>query len=376
MDGIDAVVVRFEPNTPLSPLTSSSYTWLAAETYPVSDALAHALLEARRYAENAIDANLETSLDAPWARALDEALTAAFTEAALNAIHASGLDASQINAIASHGQTIAHRPQANPPVSVQLADPQAIADRTGITTVGRFREADLAAHGQGAPLAPLLHQALFESADARRAIINLGGIANVTCILPGQPVMGFDTGPANVLLDLHHRQHHRVAFDQDGQWAQSGQVLPELLAQCQQDPFFQQPPPKSTSIEHFGEAWLARQLAGFAAAKPADIQATLAELTAATIGEALGAFQPIDEVRLCGGGAHNSDLVERLQRRLPECAFGPVGGDALNVDHLEAFLFAWLGRACLLGHAFDTSSITGAEHPVVLGQIHSPQSKA
>ena len=392
MDGIDAVVVRFEPNTPISPLTPSAYTWLAAETYPLSDALTTALDQARQRAEHALDHDLATPFDQPWLQALDRQLTEAFADASLKIIEASGVDRSQIAAIASHGQTVAHRPNADPPISLQLGDPQTIADRTGLTTVGRFRAADLAAHGQGAPLAPLLHQALFAQSDQHRVILNLGGIANVTCLIPDQAVVGFDTGPANALLDAHHRQHHATPFDRDGRWARSGEVLPQLLARFLSDPFFQQPPPKSTSIETFGPAWLAERLEGFESAAPKDIQATLAELTAASVADALtdalrkasANAQPIDELVVCGGGAHNLDLLDRLKKRLPGVALGPIeagtgsvsGAGAVSADHLEAFLFAWLGRARLLGHAFDTAAITGAHRPVVLGEVHHPSADA
>lgn len=392
MDGIDAVVVRFEPNTPISPLTPSAYTWLAAETYPLSDALTTTLDQARQRAEHALDHDLATPFDQPWLQALDSQLTEAFADAALKIIEASGVDQSQIAAIASHGQTVAHRPNADPPISLQLGDPQTIADRTGLTTVGRFRAADLAAHGQGAPLAPLLHQALFAQSDQHRVILNLGGIANVTCLIPNQAVVGFDTGPANALLDAHHRQHHATPFDRDGRWARSGEVLPQLLARFLSDPFFQQPPPKSTSIETFGPAWLAERLEGFESAAPEDIQATLAELTAASVadaltdalGEASADAQAIDEVVVCGGGAHNLDLLDRLKKRLPGVALGPIGAGtesvsgagAVSADHLEAFLFAWLARARLLGHAFDTAAITGAHRPVVLGEVHHPSADA
>ena len=404
MDGIDAVVVRFEPNTPISPLTPSAYTWLAAETYPLSDALTAALDQARQRAEHALDHDLATPIDQPfhqpWLQALDDQVTEAFADAALKIIEASGVDRSQIAAIASHGQTVAHRPNATPPISLQLADPQTIADRTGLTTVGRFRAADLAAHGQGAPLAPLLHQALFAEDDRHQVILNLGGIANVTCLIPDRAVVGFDTGPANALLDAHYRQHHDKPFDRDGRWARSGEVLPQLLARFLSDPFFQQPPPKSTSIETFGPAWLAQHLEGFEPAAPEDIQATLAELTAASVADALtnaltdaltdGSIdaRPIDRVVVCGGGAHNLDLLDRLKKRLPGVAVGPIeaasgsvsgsvsGSGAVSADHLEAFLFAWLGRARLLGHAFDTAAITGAQRPVMLGEVHHPSADA
>jgi len=380
MDGIDAVVVRFEANTPISPLTPSAYTWLAAETYPLSEALSAALAQARQRAEHALDHDLATPFEQPWIQALDDQLTEAFTEAALQIIEASGVDPSHITAIASHGQTVAHRPNAVPPISLQLGDPQTIANRTGIQTVGRFRAADLAAQGQGAPLAPLLHQALFAHPDQYQVILNLGGIANVTCLIPNREVVGFDTGPANALLDAHYRQHHSGPFDRDGRWARSGEVVPTLLARLMADPFFQQSPPKSTSIEHFSPAWLAERLQGFESQAPQDIQATLAELTAVTVADALSVASTdgpgIDRVVVCGGGAHNRDLLDRLRGHLCNVALGPIEFGPVSADHLEAFLFAWLGRARLLEHAFDTSAITGARHPVVLGEVHSPQAHA
>ncbi|RFF26578.1 MULTISPECIES: anhydro-N-acetylmuramic acid kinase [unclassified Wenzhouxiangella] len=357
MDGIDAVVVAFDSEWP---------TLLAALTHPFDDDL-RASLDAVRLDPDRF----------PVARigALDAILGERFAEAALSVIDAAGLKPVDVTAVGSHGQTIVHHAEADPPFTLQIGDPHRIAAQTGITTVADFRRADLAAGGQGAPLAPLLHQALFSSETECRAVVNLGGIANVTLLAPGREVIGFDTGPANCFLDAWYRSHRDEGrFDTNGRWAASGRVDPAWLEALMNDPYFQQPAPKSTGIEYFSPGWLKERLPSWAEARPADIQATLAELSARSLAEALQAASDdvVDRVIVCGGGAANTHLVERLGQNLGGIPIVASDAFGLPADHVEATLFAWLARTRLREQRIDTPPITGARHAVLSGSVNQP----
>jgi anhydro-N-acetylmuramic acid kinase len=279
-----------------------------------------------------------------------------------------------IVAIGSHGQTVWHEPGGEHPESIQLGNPGRIARQTGIVTVGDFRHADIEAGGQGAPLAPLLHRALFRpSAEAdtdTRVVLNLGGIANVSIIQRDGHVSGYDTGPANCLMDAWIRAHRGEAFDRDGDWAASGTCRPELLKKLLADAYFQKPAPKSTGIEYFNLAWL-KKSAAVPEFAPRDIQATLAELTATTVTNAIRTHAPGD-VLVCGGGAHNRHLLQRLRALLPGIPVISTAEFGLDPDWVEAVLFAWLARERLAEHALNTGSITGARNPVLLGNVAHP----
>lgn len=357
MDGIDAVVVDFASEQPIL---------LAALAHPFDD-------------------DLRTSLDAlrhdpdrfPVARlgALDAGLGDHFAKAALAAIDAAELKPADVCAVGSHGQTVVHHAEADPPFTLQIGDPHRIAAQTGITTVADFRRSDLAAGGQGAPLAPLLHKALFRADDESRAVVNLGGIANVTLLEPGRPVRGFDTGPANCFLDLwFHRHHGQARFDLGGAWASSGRVDAAWLDKLLAEPYFLALPPKSTGIEHFSPSWLERRLPDWASARAADVQATLAELSAITIAEDMrqAVDGALDRVLLCGGGVHNADLVNRLQARLGGTIVESTQPHGLDPDFVEATLFAWLAQQRLAGQLIDTRSITGAEERIFAGTLFEP----
>ncbi len=355
MDGIDAVVVDFASERP---------TLLAAFTHPFDDDL-RASLDAVRLDPDQF----------PVARlgALDAILGDRFAEAALAVIDAAGLKPVDVTAVGSHGQTIVHHAEADPPFTLQIGDPHRIAARTGITTVADFRRADLAAGGQGAPLAPLLHAALFRSETERRAVVNLGGIANVTLLTPGREVIGFDTGPANCFLDAWYRRHHdKGRYDSNGRWAASGRVDPAWLEALMNDPYFQRPAPKSTGIEYFSPGWLNERLPTWAESRPADIQATLAELSARSLAEALHAASAdtVDRVIVCGGGAANTHLVERLGKCLGGIPIATSDDLGLQADHVEATLFAWLALQRMTNNRLATESVTGAHRPVLLGVIH------
>lgn len=363
MDGIDAALIELDTKTAAIPIKL-----VAGQTYAFDQSLGRQLTEAKASTE--VDHLGWVNSDA--CHRLDQALAHAFAEAALRLIDEAKLQVHQIKALGSHGQTLCHRPDDTPPISLQLGDPNTIARLTGITTVGRFRQADLKAGGQGAPLAPLIHEHLFRHPKRARAVLNLGGIANVTVLKPGEPVMGFDTGPANALLDLWYQRHQSGSFDADGAWASQGTVNQALLASAVADAYFHKAPPKSTSIEYFGPQWLAKQLMAYPDLNECDVQATLSELTAQSVAHALAAVGGVDEVIVCGGGAKNKDLLSRLDRALPNTEL--MISDALGVsaDHLEAMLFAWLAHERLMNHALDTRQITGAQQPVLLGEIFLP----
>lgn len=303
---------------------------------------------------------------------LDMQLGQLFADAVRELLAASGKTASQIRAIGSHGQTVRHRPNARYPFTRQIGNPSAIAEFTGITTVADIRSRDMAAGGQGAPLVPAFHAAMFRKTGIPRAIVNIGGIANVTW-LPGdisEPVVGFDTGPGNTLLDQWIKRHRGELCDRDGHWAAGGVVQEGLLKRLLADAYFGESPPKSTGREHFHLDWVARALEG--RESPQDIQATLAELTARSIGSALLQQLPSRprEVYLCGGGVHNRDLVARLSRTLGDVPLATTATLGIDPDWVEAAAFAWFAHRTLAGQPGNLPSVTGARHPAVLGGIY------
>ena len=311
---------------------------------------------------------------------LDVRMGHLFADAALELLAQAGLHPSRVRAIGSHGQTLRHAPEGNTPYSIQIGDPNVIAERTGITTVADFRRRDMAAGGQGAPLAPAFHRAAFQSSDAWRAIVNIGGIANVTILPPGnaadpgasREVRGFDTGPGNALMDSWIAEHLRADMDVGGQWAQQGAVLSDLLTEMLRDPWLRTPPPKSTGREHFNRAWIEKHLASFHSPLEAqDVQRTLCELTIVTIGNAVthDAHQAGD-LLVCGGGAHNRLLMHGLQKHLSEVHVASTSALGVDPDWVEAMAFAWLARETLAGRPGNIPSVTGARHPVVLGGIY------
>ncbi len=286
--------------------------------------------------------------------------------------------AQKIQAIGAHGQTVRHRPQefdapGRPGVgyTLQLNNPALLAELTAIDVVADFRTADLAAGGQGAPLVPAFHAALWASPERSVAVLNIGGISNLT-LLPRQgPVLGFDCGPGNALMDHWCQRQTGRAYDQEGAWAASGQVNAELLAQLLQAPYFSRQPPKSTGRDLFNPAWLAQQLQGYEQVAPADVQATLTALTAHACAQDLRAQLP-DAQRLlvCGGGALNRELMRRLAEQLPGVAVQASDHHGLPVMQVEAAAFAWLARAWHLREPGSLTAVTGAAGPRVLGALY------
>ncbi len=301
---------------------------------------------------------------------LDARIAINFAEAANQLLAEAGVDRSQVRAIGSHGQTVRHRPLADPAFTVQLGDGNRIAELTGITTVSDFRRRDVAAGGHGAPLMPAFHLGMLGTADEDRAVLNLGGIANLTLIPHEGAVRGFDTGPANALLDAWCQRHTGRTFDADGTYAASGAVDEGLLAGWRSDPWFALPPPKSTGREQFHLAWAEAHM-GEGEYAAADVQATLLELTVATVADALLAQQPrTRRLLVCGGGVHNRQLMKRLAARLPEVQVESSAVHGLDPEYVEAMGFAWLAQRTMDGLAGNLPSVTGATGPRILGAIH------
>ena len=304
---------------------------------------------------------------------MDARLGSILADAVLELLAAAGVDARDVTAVGSHGQTVYHAPKAAPPLTVQLGDPNVIAERTGITTVADFRRRDIAAGGEGAPLAPAFHRAVFSSPEVERCILNLGGIANLSVLPadPDQPTLGFDTGPANTLLDAFVRNRFGADMDRDAALAREGKVLPSLLAALLAEPYFDRAPPKSTGRELFNEAWLDSRLANHAGAAPRDVLRTLCELTVETVVAAVERFAPrTRELHLCGGGARNPLLVARLAERAAPIRVDTTAALGIHPDWVEAAAFAWLAMRTLAGDAGNAPSVTGAAREAVLGGIY------
>ena len=275
----------------------------------------------------------------------------------------------QIRAIGSHGQTIRHEPSKH--FTVQIGNPALLAELTEICVVSDFRRRDMAAGGQGAPLVPAFHEMLFKQRKQPCAILNIGGFSNVTLLSAEVETRGFDCGPGNVLLDAWIQDKQQVAFDKNGAWAASGKINKPLLEQMLQEPFFHTQGPKSTGRELFNLNWLNNILSKYDKITDQDVQATLAQFTAVTIAQAITQAQAhTKEVWVCGGGAHNTDLLERLRQALPECSVAATDEVGITADWMEAMAFAWLAHCCLEGIPSNRPAVTGAKGLRILGAIY------
>ena len=313
------------------------------------------------------------ALQAPGLNELDRAaragneLTRLYADAVSALLKSAGIAPAATRAIGCHGQTIRHRPDAG--YTLQICNPALLAELTGIGVVADFRSRDIAAGGQGAPLVPAFHAAVFGSEARHRVIVNIGGIANLTDLPARGAVTGFDTGPGNVLLDLWVQRHLGKDHDDGGAWARSGSVLAAPLAAMLAEPYFAARPPKSCGRDLFNAAWLEKFPLRQAAAQ--DVQATFAELSARSIAGAVELYCPqADEIYVCGGGAHNLDLFERLQRNLPRCEIATTAVLGIDPDWVEAMAFAWLARQTLDGRPGNLPAVTGAGGYRVLGAIY------
>ncbi len=283
-----------------------------------------------------------------------------------------GLSPDQISAIGSHGQTIRHCPPsdpAQPGTTLQIGDPNTIATRTGIPVVADFRRANLANGGHGAPLAPAFHAAAFGSAGTR-AIVNIGGMANITLLQASDVALGFDSGPGNVLMDAWIAVHKQKSFDEDGSWAAQGTVNAELLNTLLAHPFFKLAPPKSTGREQFNLPWLQELLLNFSDTSEQDVQATLLVFTATSIKLGIDlAPGSVDEVFICGGGAYNKALMKRLSKLMPEVTVASTEVLGIAPDLVECCAFAWFAQQTLLGNKVAIKNFTGGSQDSVLGGI-------
>ena len=304
---------------------------------------------------------------------LDAEVGISFAHAANELIKKVGIAPSRIAAIGSHGQTIRHRPNATLPFSIQIGDAHRIAEATGITTISDFRRRDIAAGGQGAPLMPAFHQAMLQDKNEDRAVLNLGGIANLTLIPARGPVRGFDCGPANALLDCWYSNHHAngAHCDHLGQWAASGKVCQQLLAHLSTDTWFRLTPPKSTGRDYFNLDWLTQRLQQWSHLKREDVQATLVALTVQTISDALQAYQPsTTRLYVAGGGCRNLFLMAQLAQTLSHLLVEPISSAGLDPDFLESMGFAWLAAQTLRRVPANLPDVTGAKGSRILGAIH------
>ena len=353
MDGIDAALLEIAP---------ASMQLRAAVERPWPTALQ---IRLRRAAEDYDHIGLNEFGQ------LDTAVALEFARAAEQVLQAGAVPSSAVRAIGSHGQTVLHRPDGETPFTLQIGDPNVIAERLGIDVVADFRRRDIAAGGGGAPLMPAFHAAAFGASGETRAVVNIGGIANVTLLSPDGSVIGFDTGPGNCLLDSWTRTHLGQPHDAAGAWAASGTVDTPLLERLLAEPYFARQPPKSTGRETFSDAWLQLALAGRVLA-PANVQATLAELTAVTIANALrtASGSALQGLYVCGGGAFNADLLRRLVIALPQTRIATTAECGIAPEHVEAAGFAWLAHRYLTGEPGNLPSVTGARHPVPLGALY------
>jgi anhydro-N-acetylmuramic acid kinase len=351
LDGIDAVLADFDSSSSPSllhtcyrPYDSDLRNRLLALHLPGHDELHRASLIGNELAHN-------------YAQAVAELLAE------------SGVKAVEVAAIGCHGQTVRHCPQRGCAYTIQLYNPALLVELTGITAVADFRSRDIAAGGQGAPLVPAFHKVLFSHPQIHRAIVNIGGISNITDLPPDGKVSGFDCGPGNLMMDAWCLRHTGSVYDNNGAWAASGKVIPALLDKLLALPFFSLPPPKSAGREIFNLGWLESCLSGDE--HPVDVAATLLQLTAAGIAESVSTYFPcVTEVYLCGGGARNGALVARIRAAMPRKKVELTDSIGVDADWLEAFAFAWLAKQVMKGIPGSLPSVTGARGARLLGAIY------
>ena len=349
MDGIDAALVDVHTNQLISGMT-----------YPYSEPVYQFLLEMA--AEN------QPSLHAVYQ--LNAMIGKEFATAANELLRISGINKQQITAIGSHGQTLKHEVLATAPYSMQLGCGHVIAELTGLPVVADFRTRDMVNGGQGAPLAPIYHQEIFKHLQLPLAVVNIGGIANISFINEqGIAVGGYDTGPGNCLMDQWVKKHIDKAYDDNGVWAESGKIMQHILDAMLNDPYFKKAPPKSLDKAYFSDAWLKAFLP--IACKNEDVQATLLLLTATTISDEVKKHAAnAQSIILCGGGARNQALVEAIARQLSDYEVKTANSVGVNSDYIEAMMIAWLAHKTVSSTEIDLNLITGAKKPAVLGVLY------
>jgi len=348
LDGADAALVDFSSGSPRT---------LAFATVPFTPALRERILALCEPGSDPVDLAATVTIE----------LCALYASAVQGALAAGNVSREDVAAIGCHGQTVRHRPDLG--YTVQLNDPARLAELTRIDVVADFRRRDMAAGGQGAPLVPAFHESVFRHPGSARAVVNIGGISNVTWLPPGKRTLGFDCGPGNVLLDGWARRHLGTPFDEDGRWAAQGRIDMALLARLMSEPFLDSPPPKSTGRELFRLDWLEQRLGG--SYRAADVQATLTDFTARTIVQAIDRFCPsTDEIYLAGGGARNAALVGRIAALAGDRPVAPTDALGVPTAHVESMAFAWLAMKCVRREPIDLTAITGARAPRVLGAVY------
>ena len=354
LDGVDGVLADFSEPKPR--VVSHHWCSFAPE------------LRAELLALNTVDKN-----ELHRAALASNALARLYAQVAQALLAQSGVSAARVVAIGAHGQTVRHRPGEfdSTGYTLQLNNPALLAELTGIDVVADFRSRDVAAGGQGAPLAPAFHQAVFARAQSTVGVLNVGGIANLTVLRADGSVLGFDCGPGNALMDFWCQQHTDQAFDKDGVWAAGGQVLPPLLAALKDEAFLRAAPPKSTGRDLFNPQWLASKLQGHANAQAQDVQATLTEFTAAVCADSVRSYAVgCERLLVCGGGALNVHLMARLASLLPDMAVGSTAAAGVDPMHVEALAFAWLAKQTMERKKLALQSITGAQGARVLGGFY------
>jgi anhydro-N-acetylmuramic acid kinase len=350
LDGIDAVLADFSSSPPS--LLQSFYL-------PFRPDLRNRLL----------DLHQPGSDELHRAAMLGNELSQDYAEAVTRLLHLGGINPDEVVAIGCHGQTVRHCPEAERGYTIQLANPALLVELTGITVVADFRSRDVAAGGEGAPLVPAFHEVLFKDSQIHRLVVNIGGICNLTSLAPEKNVIGYDCGPGNILMDAWCLRHTGKPYDEDGAWAESGEVIQALLEKLLMLPFFSRSAPKSAGRELFNLAWLESCLTGNERA--ADVQATLLQLTITAIAESVSTYFPGgSELYLCGGGARNSTLVTRLRSAMPGRKVELTDRLGVNADWLEAFAFAWLAKQAIHGIPGSLPEVTGARGARVLGAIY------
>jgi len=353
MDAVDAVVVELTETAPRL-IAQSHCDWPTTLRERLQALAAGSPIEAKAFA------------------LLDREVGEFFARVVCGMLQAHSIDPARIEAIGCHGQTVAHAPEDRFASTLQIGDANVLAENTGITAVNDFRRRDMAAGGQGAPLAPAFHAAILRDASEDRVVLNLGGIANVT-LLPadrGLPVVGFDTGPANCLMDGWIGRWQGLPFDRDGEWAASTQPDTELLAHLRADPYFAKPPPKSTGTQYFSARWLEKKLSETRQRPAAGVQSTLLALTCGTVADAIREHAPATgRILVCGGGAYNGHLIQQLGERL-DVPIESTAGYGVDPEWMEAMAFAWLAERALDGLPGNLPSVTGAIGPRILGAVH------
>ena len=358
MDGVDAALVDF---------SKEKLKVAGVESAPLAIDLRASLMALNSSGDNELHS----------AALAANALMRVYAQAVHALLAKAGLKSEDIRAIGAHGQTVRHRPQMfdETGYTIQLCNPSLLAELTGIDVVADFRSRDVAAYGQGAPLAPFFHRAWFAREAQTVGVLNIGGISNLT-ILDGENTLGFDCGPGNALMDFWIQKHTDQAFDAGGAWGKSGQIIPALLEQMLSEPYFALPYPKSTGRDLFNAEWLAKHLTSFASAKPQDVQRTLVELTVSPIATCVDSYsirsnQTLKELIVCGGGAFNTALMQRLQALLPSCKVVSSAERGLPPQDVEATAFAWLAKQCVERVALPLTSVTGARGSRILGGIYA-----